>query len=305
MKLFFTMLLFIHSLSSSAQTKTQLERINFFPKSDAFLRSSYTHQVHRINTPQTSLMTKEVNNHSNIFDLRYGHRFADRFFAGVSASFEEASENAVRYGIPLRRRFNSYGFKEPEVFALYRLVEQKGEKGLIDLFLSHSPKGGTRIVGFKNSSRINGRPVTKLGISHGLWEEEWEFKSEFQYQYFGEGLEKNGFTQNDYFLEVYQDLLFNFQAQYRLNPWLFVHATVGFVYHGTQDISDNRNDQREIQSGTGSFFKLGLTKPLSLWTMVAINYSQQRNDYFIKGTSLNLEGREKVQDFTLEMITAF
>lgn len=306
MKLLILGIALLLSSNSYSQTKTELERINFFPQADAFAVARYTHQLFKIDTPQASLNTKEVNNHSNLLALSYAHRFAGRLYVGVTGYFEEASENAVRYGIPLKRRFNSTGFKEPELFAFYRLREQNEDHGLIDLSLSYSPKGGVREVGYDNSNRVNGRPITRFGIAHGLWEEEWEFRTSLFYHYYGEGMEKNNFTPNsNFYLEVYQDLIFKFQAQHRLNPWLFAHATIGIIYRTTQDITDNQNDQREIQAGTGSYIQAGFNIPLSQWTVLEINYAMTRNDYFVKGAVVNLEGRERVQDFSLATKLAF
>lgn len=288
-----------------AQTKTQIERINFFPEADAFAKFSYQYERLRIDTPQNTVMAKEVKNYKNTLSASYGHRFTRNLIAGLSLFLEEASENVVYYGIPLKRRFSSVGPKEPELFMIYRLRRQEEDKGLIDLYSSFSPKGHNREIGNKQAARWNGRNIFNIGLSHGMWEEEWEFRSSLEYIYYAEGQEKNDFANESYTLENYSDVIFNFKTQYRYSRWLFFFGTFGVEYHTTQKIKQPGNAEREIQAGTGSVFQLGVKKPLGDWSVLELNYVLKRNDYFVKATANNLEGESAQERFTLSLTSSF
>lgn len=305
MKVLIFILFFFPFLRVQGQTKTEIERINFFPKADAFAEARYHYEKHKIKTPQTSVNTKEVNNYSNLLSISYAHKMSRKLFLGLTGMFEEASENAVVYGIPLRRRFNSLGPKEPLIFGLYRLREQENTKGLVDLYASFAPDGGAREIGKDKANRLRGRHLLHIILSHGMWEDDWEFRSSLDYLYWGEGEERNSFLGRKFTLEDYYNLSFHFKTQYRLNRWLFTSFSIGAVYHSTQTILDTNNGRRQIQSGTGSVFELGLKRPLSDWSLLELNYVIKRNDYFVKSSDVNLDGEEKVQRLILKLVHAF
>ena len=305
MKVAWLILLLILPLQLLAQTKTHIERINFFPEADAFAVFGYQYEKLNIDTPQNSVMAKEVNNYKNLLSFSYGHRFGRKIFAGLNAYVEEASENVVFYGIPLKRRFTSIGPREPELFVIYRLREQQTDKGLVDLYLSYSPKMNAREIGNKYAARWNGRDILHAAISHGMWEGRWEFRSSLEYIYYGTGEEKNNFSKEEFVLENYNDLIFNFKTQYRINRWLFVFGTIGVEYHAPQDINQKGGTERQIQAGTGSVFQFGLKKPLSEWSVAELSYTIKRNDYFVKSTANNLEGDSRLERAALSFTTAF
>lgn len=304
-KLSWIILILILPVKLLAQTKTHIERINFFPKADAFAVFGYQYEKLNIDTPQSSVMAKEVNNYKNLLSFNYAHRFGRKIYLGLITFVEEASENVVFYGIPLKRRFNSIGPREPGLFMIYRLREQQPDKGLVDLFLSYSPKMQAREIGNKHEARWNGRAILHAGLSHGMWEDKWEFRSSLEYIYYGKGEEKNNFTDEDFVLESYNDLIFNFKTQYRINKWLFVFGTVGVEYHAPQDIDQKGGPEREIQAGTGSVFQVGLKKPISEWSVVELSYTIKRNDYFVKATANNLEGELRQERAALNFSMAF
>jgi hypothetical protein len=293
------------SLFAQAQTKTEIERINFFPSSDAFAEVQYHYEKLNIETPQTSVNTKEVNNFSNLLSISYAQKFHRKIFLGISGIFEEASENAVIYGIPLRRRFNSFGPKEPLIFGIFRLREQADSKGLVDLYVSFAPDGGGREIGKDKANRLRGRHLLHLILSHGMREGDWEFKSSLDYLYWGEGEERNAFLVKKFILEDYYNLSFHFKTQYRINDWLFASSSIGAVYHSTQTIIDKHYERRQIQSGTGSVFEFGLKRPLSDWSVIELSYTHKRNDYFVKSPDINLNGEQKVERFILKLVHAF
>lgn len=188
---------------------------------------------------------------------------------------------------------------------IYRLRSQKGTKGLVDFFLNFSPRGGQRQIGVENANRLNGRNILRGGLSHGMWEEEWEFRSSFEYAYYGRGEEQNGFTDRKYSLEDFDDFSFKFEAQYRLNPWLFLFASVEVEYTSSQRIvGKEEGEDREIQAGTGSIVHLGLKKPLSERHILGVGYILHRRDYFVRGES-NLNGDLKDESFQLFLVSAF
>ncbi|HXH74817.1 MAG TPA: hypothetical protein VNJ08_07615 [Bacteriovoracaceae bacterium] len=282
----------------------QLERLNFFPEADAFFTARYSYQRLNIETPQQTLMTKEVNNYLNVVALTYAHRLSRKMFIGVNGYLEEASENGVKYGVPFRRRFNASGAREPEIFMLYRLRFQKEKRGMIDFFLSHSPTFGRRQVGVKEGNRYNGMPILKTGLSHGLHEEDWEFKSALSLNYFAKGEEWNGFTNSVYDLGAYKSIKFQFSAQYQANEWLLPFGSVGVVYTGPEIIKEGQIS-REIQTGTGSVFEVGLKRPLGERSLVEVSFSLERYEYFVKSNIENLDGEVIEQQLSLAYKTAF
>jgi hypothetical protein len=290
-----------YQLSAS---NNELERINFFPKSKAFLITSYMYEVLEIETPQSTINTKEVSNYYNRMNVVYGQKVTNSIFGGILLSFLESSENGVRYGLPINRRFSSTGFREPELFVIYRLFPQKDKQGLVDLNLSFTPKLGDREVGHTNSNALNGRNILSGTISHGYLEDKWEFKSQLGYTYYDEGEEENSFTNKMYDLEPFGTFSFRFLAQYEVSPWLYIFGGIGVIYQTTQDVRERGGDKRELQVGTGSLYKLGLKKPLSKESLLQFSWDVKRNDYFVKGVSNNLEGIEFYQSFSLDIIFA-
>ena len=292
MKLLFILLTLGPFASTWAQEhlEKELERINFFPNTDAYLTTSYAHKQLHIETPQESLDTKSVTNLSNTLELTYAQKVANKAFVGINLYLEEASENGVKYGVPIRRRFTSYGFKEPEIFATYRLKHQKVDKGLFDLHLAFSPSFGQREIGNDHANRLNGRNIAKLALSHGFWEEAWEFQTKLGLTYFDEGEEQNHFNDLIYDLRSQKDVKLKFTSQYRLTHWWFVYAGVGIVYYGSQVVVERGGMKREIKAGTGSEFALGVKHTLDSWSLVEMNYGLTRYDYFVKADAANLEG---------------
>lgn len=293
------------SLKLHAQTKTEIERINFFPEADAFMAVNYQYNILKINTPQNTVGTKSVSNYKSLLAISYAHKFSRKMFIGLTGFLEEASENGILYGIPTKRRFSSFGPKEPEFFTIYRLRFQQKNKGLVDLFASFSPKKGTREIGSENADRWNGRYISRVGLSHGMWEEEWEFRSSIEYVYYGEGEEENKFSGGLFVLENYSDFIFNFKAQYRINKWLFAFGSVGVEYHTDQEINEPGGEERVILAGTGSVFQIGIKKPLGEWSSMDLSYVLKRNDYFVKGPANNLEGDLRSETLSLNYVTAF
>jgi hypothetical protein len=283
----------------------QLERINFFPESDAYLDMGYKHQRLNIETPQDSVLTKEVKNHANLIHAAYSQRMARKMFLGARLFFEQASENGVMYGVPLRRRFDSAGFKEPEVFMTYRLRHQRDDRGLIDFHASYSPYMGLREIGNQKANRLHGRSMLKAAISHGLWEEEWEFRTWLGINYFGQGKERNDYSGSSFKLRPYREGEFIFSSQYRISPWLFVYGSIGIIYTGIEKISEKNGIKREIKAGTGSRFELGIKKPLNPWSLVELGYALRRNEYFVKSDEANLEGDVIQQQLLLSYKMAF
>lgn len=305
MRFAFLLLIFLFLSSSLFAESKGLERINFLPDTDAYARFGYRYSFTRIETPKNTTNTKEVSNISNLFLGEYAHRFGRKFFSGLRFFYEEASENAVSYGIPFPRRFTSHGVKEPELFFLYRLKEQSESSGLVDTSLTFSPKAGKREIDRDNSNRLNSRNILKLTLSHGLHEEDWEFKSALGFNYYGRGIEANREEGMDYTLESYREYSFDFLTQYRASEWLYFNAGIGVIYRGTQDVFDENQGRREIQAGTGSRFRFGVKKPFSEWSLLEFNLSLLRRDYFVKGIKNNLEGNETLQSAEILYTMAF
>jgi hypothetical protein len=286
-----------------AQSKTEVERINFFPSSDAFAIFAYQYQSLKISTPQSTVLTKEVNNFTNLFSLTFAHKITPSTFLGLKGEFEEASENAVRFGLPLRRRFNSYGFKEPEIFILHRFRDQKNETGVIDVFLGLTPSAGEREIGDDNSNRLNGRNIVHAALSHGLWEEEWEFRSSLDYFYFGSSMEENDFTDENiqYALDSYYNLFLQFKTQYRMYPVLFIFGSIGADFRSSQNVGEFEGEKLQIQTGTGSVFSLGLKRLIGDWHSLEFSYLINRNDYFVKGVTRGMDGDAKQEIFSVNL----
>jgi hypothetical protein len=301
---YFLPLLLFPSLVMS-QTASEIERLNFFPKTAAFIDMGYQYQVMEIETPRTAIPSRNVLNHQNALKLTAAYKVIDQLFLGMHFQYEKASENAAIYGIEASERISSYGFREPDFFLMWRIKEQNGDQGLLDFSFSYSNAMGAREVGGAGANRLNGRNKLKAGLSHGLLEDKWEFRSMFELHHYTEGEEQNDITSRTYHLHTFNEVLFKFSSQYHLRDWAFINATIGVLYRGSQNISDSRSDDRKIQSGTGSLFEIGIKRPISENTVISTAYQYFRNEYFVKGPSSNLDGKKQLQSISLNLIHGF
>lgn len=297
-------LLFI-STKIMAQTNAELERINFFPRTNAYASLEYQYQIINIEAPKAAVNDKEVINFTNSLQFIYAHALRKNLFLGVKGSYERASENAVEYGIGVQERFNSSGPRDPEFFLVWRIKEQKDENGLVDFFFSFADEMGAREVGHEDANRLSGRNQLRLGLSHGFLEDRWEFKSEFEFHYLDNGKEHNKILSQSYDLRSSYDFKFKFYTQYRLQETLFAYGSIGVLYRDNQEIRSGGESYREIQSGTGSIFEVGLKKNLNHLSLIQFTSQIQRNEYFVKGTASNLDGVKITQTFALNIIRGF
>lgn len=298
-----SLIFFIFQVKLYAQTSHELERINFYPNAKAFVKAEYTYQLLHINTPQESVSTKEVHDYKNIFALTYAYHF-NLFFLGVKNFYESASENVVKYGIPITNQYQSQGFKEPEFFLLSRLRKGSNKTANIDLLLSYAKSFGGKEVGRSSANRLNGGDVLNVSLSHGLIDEDWEFRNSFQFTHHYAGEEHNTIMLKRYELGPYALFTYLFSGQYAFSSFSFINAGVGIDYRSVQRISDGQNDKRELQAGTGSVFNLGFKRSLSEWILIEFLYSFRRNSYFVKNQE-NYDGLQTQHNFMLSLIQAF
>jgi hypothetical protein len=303
--LLFLFILLGVNLGARAATQTGVERINFFPATRNFATFTYRYELYSIEAPPSALQSREVQNLTNHFALSYARKVHEKAFLGVTGYYEQASENGVRYGLPVRERFTSRGMRDPELFTRVRLRSETEERGLIDLTARFAYRFGPREIGVDGANRLNGQHRMMLGLHHGKREDEWEFRTSLALEYFDEGEETNGFNERVYDLGSHRDVYFRFQVQYELREDLFVNGSVGFKYLGTQSINDRQGTNRHIQAGTGSIFGLGLKRTFGEAWALELNYTYSKNDYFVKGAGTNLEGVEVAQVFGLFIATAF
>ena len=286
----------------------ELERINFFPRSKSFFYSSYEHQSSDIDASRTSSSTnsRSVQGNVNALSGSYAYNFFPKAFIGVNLTYEEASENGLKYGVSTTKKFHSRGFKEPEIFSIIRLREQKDGKGLIDLQVTYSDSFGAKEIGNNTSNRLNGKNIYGAILSHGLYETEWEFKTSLDFKYYDEGEESNGFSGMTYDSTSYMDSTFKFQTQYQLDFWCYLNAGIGFTYRGTQKINDRQGDKRELQGGTGSLFELGFKFPILKNMLGQITYQIYRDDYFVQSsTNVNFDGNENNQNILVNIVQGY
>ncbi len=288
-----------------ARTQKGIERLNFFPDSDAYLSVDYAHQELDIETPKESVQSKGVNNYGNRLSGMYAQRVGRKMFLGAQLTYEEASENAVVYGIPARKRFRSSGFVEPAIIGTYRLRFQKESRGMIDLHFYVSPSLGRREIGEATTTRLNGRDLYRLGLSHGFLEDRWEFQNMLEFSYFSDGREDNKFLRASFNLESSWQLGYNFTTQYEISSDYELFATFGLVYRSQERIRSAVEDMREIRSGTASLYGLGIKRPLGEWTLIEGKYSLKREEYFVRSTASNIDGTSTTQAFTLSYVVLF
>ncbi|MCM2350562.1 MAG: hypothetical protein NDI69_11130 [Bacteriovoracaceae bacterium] len=297
-----SLLLFFH-LNLQAQTRYELERINFYPKVKAYAKLEYFYQTLFITTPNNTLNSSEVRNYKNTFTTTYAYKL-DWLFLGTTVSYEVATENAANYGIPSNERFSSQGFKEPAFFFKTRLRDQHNDKGNIDLYLSYSDSYGSREIGKSSANRLNGGNILTSRITHGIHEYEWEFCNNLEYSFLGKGEEQNDFTNIKHYLGSYNIISYFFLAQYQVNSWLFLNSGIGIEYRTVQEISDQLGEKREIQEGTGSLFRVGIKRPLSEWSLAEFSYELRRSSYFVNGIS-TFDGDSSQNSFLLSFIQGF
>lgn len=303
MKILFALTTFLFISHLHAETQKGLERINFFPDVKAFARMDYQNQNLLITTPQNAVNDSEVRNNKNIFSGSYAHRL-DNIFLGLKVSYEIVSESAANYGIPSVERQSSQGYSEPTFFLLSRLREQAGTTGNIDAYISYSDSWGAREAGGSTSNRLNGFNILTAAISHGLHEDEWEFRNALTYVFYDEGEEHNKFTNNNYQIGSFNFFRYSFTGQYEMNPWLFVNASAEFEYRTVQKISDKMGERREIQAGTGSIFRLGAKKPMNEWSVLEVSAELERYDYFVQGDT-NFDGKATQVTYTISYVYGF
>lgn len=299
----FIFIVLIFQVNLSAQSSHELERLNFYPDVKAFMKAEYNYQLLRIETPQEPVSTKEVQDYTNIFTLTYA-QYYKYFFLGIKGFYETASESAVKYGIPNTNQFQSQGLKEPELFILKRLRKGTDEKANIDFFISYAKSLGSREVGRSSANRLNGGDILNLALSHGLKDEEWEFKNSFHFSHHYSGEEDNTITQKNYKLGPYGLFTYLFSGQYAVSSRSFINAAVGIDYRSVQKISDGQSDKRELQTGTGSVFNLGFKRALNEWVLVEFLYAYRRNSYFVQNLE-NYDGLQTQHNFLLSFIQAF
>ena len=296
------------SFSALAHSESKnLERLNFFPNTKAYAIFKLVNQTAEIETPEQAVMTKKINNFSNALSIDYAYKIHPKVFLGIIGTYEAASDNALRYGVALRERFQSQGFKEPEVYVLSRLREQGEDQGLIDFFMSFSNALGAREIGNDQSrQRFNGRNIFKASISHGMKEDQWEFKTALNFTHNGEGEEFNHFDDQTYDINSSQNFEFHFSSQYQFDEKIYAYGSIGVIYRGDEGTkSRGTNEKREIQSGTGSVFTLGGKYTLSKWSFLQLQLYYMRTEYFIKGTTSNFDGRAEIGEAALSYVQAF
>lgn len=298
--------LLLVSLSAVASESKNLERLNFFPNAKAWAMIKIQNETVEVETPEQAVQTKKINNFTNTLALDYAYRVHKKVFVGICATYEAASENALRYGVALRERFQSQGIREPDLFVLTRLRDQGKHEGLIDFYASYSKSFGAREIGNDEAhQRYNGRNIFKASLSHGKKEDEWEFKTLLSFIHNGKGEEINHYDNQTYNLHTSQNYEFHFMAQYQVKERLYGYASIGVAYRGDEGIkARNTHELREIQAGTGSVFTLGTKYSLSEWTLLQFEIYYMRSEYFVKGTS-NLDGTATIGRGALSMVQAF
>jgi hypothetical protein len=283
----------------------ELERINFFPRSDSFLEAGYAYQNNQIEAAASSESTQQLRDYINRWQLGLGHRVLPATFLGVNFSYENTVESGLRYGLPTIQKFRSHGVTEPQFFSLIRLREQQAGRGLIDLALNFSPKLSTRRVATNNANRFNGRHLAGLRLSHGYLEEGWEFRTSLSMQHSFRGEERDVANAATMELAPASNYSFMFEAQRDLiNQW-FLHGGIGFIYRGTQEISSPSGNRREVQAGTASSMQVGLKRNLTATQLLRLDYQIQRGDYFIKSNPVNFDGRWSFESLNLSYVLGF
>lgn len=285
------LILFLFSSFLHAQTSSELERLNFFPRVRSFAVLGYGYTTKVIEAPASAVESRKVNDRINNLNLSYAYSFWNRTFLGLTIGAEEARESGVQYGIATTRRYNSSGFKDPELFFLWRLQEQGKKRGIIDVKVNFLQGLGAREVCCSSSNRLEGGNVYSLELSHGKWEDEWEFKTSLGVSAYGKGEEHNDFTKKNYSLDSGQVARFMFQAQHRLKHQYFVYAGIGAEYSTERKIYESgpEGEKREIQGGTGSIFRGGLKFSFSNKVLLSAGYELKRSDYFVK-SGTNFDG---------------
>ena len=282
-----------------------VERINFFPDAESWLIASYSHTRLEIETPEATVKTKEVHNHYNLLTLAYAHRFSHKLFAGIKFGYEEASENVATYGLPLRRRFTSTGFVNPELFLNYRLRSQKKDRGNFDAHLAIVPTMGSRKISKTPMNRFSGRNSIRMHASHGFLEEQWEFQNLVGATLNSEGPEENEFSRFNFTLESSYIIDYAFTTQYAIQENLFLSGTIGIVYRLKEVLRQSTAGEREHRSGTGSLFRLGVKRKISDWSLIDFGYSLHRSEYFIEADTFNLNGDSTSHKFQLNYVVLF
>jgi hypothetical protein len=304
MWLIITLLSLLSIVQAQAGHDPELERLNFFPRSQAFLAASLIQRNHLIESAPYSTNRRNLHENSQTTMLEAGYRLGPALILGAGFLFERAREGGFRHGVPELENFRAQGFAGGNIFGIWRLREQTEQRGLIDLQMSFFPGLGPRTIGI-DANRLSGRSSLTLVASHGFLEEVWEFRTSIGSSRQFQGELKDASVDRTYALAAATSFWFSFSFQREIARFWYVDGATGFRYRTDQNLRGVVGDRRELQSGTSSQFDLGLKKKLSSHKLLRLGYSFERGDIFVRTNSNNFDGRWLSHAADLSLILGF
>lgn len=284
----------------------ELERLNFFPRSTAFVEGNYSYMTEKIKSKNEDTSGSTIREYTNAAGLRAGVHLNEKIIGGGFFTYENSIESGLRYGKDDLGRSSSVGFTNPGVFALWRIREQEKDKGIVDVYSFFRPYTGSRRIGEDDSNRKSGRYIFHTRLSHGLHEDDWEFRTSLSFTVNGEGTENNLLEREKSWLSGFNQYQFFFEAQYHVTDATWLLGGAGFTYTDNENITNSQTKiTREVQSGTASIFDFGLKRLLRDDYLVKLIYSLSRSDYFVSAVDNNFDGDRKRQTFTFSLIKSF
>jgi hypothetical protein len=297
-------MLFFFGFLLCAPLGAAIHHINQMPETDYLTGFRLTYYESVVRAGNLRDATSESLNYGQGIQVGLAKQIWHQTFFAIRFDYGMDFESASRYGINTQERYRSQSFKEPSFYFVKRLREQSEDHGLWDLQVYLVKYWGAREVGKDNTNRYYGRNIVETKLSHGWLEDKWEFKTEFFFNYYDSGQERNLLSQTNYSLDPYADIGLHFYAQYEIHPRWFIAPGVGLIYRGTQQIRSG-DSTRSIQAGTGSRLNL---KGLWLYQknlILSLILENSRADYFVSGTLENFDGKLNTYSSTFSLEYGF
>jgi len=279
-------------------------RLNYFPVEDFYttLKYQYINQNIYASNPGRTAQTKRRYGQ----DLQFAvySRLLTSSFLGLSFDYGEGEETGSRYGDVALKEYEFQGFSDPELDYYTRLINQGPDAGSWDAQILLKPGLFESKVGSSRANRFNGYTTFESRLIHGFHENQWDFRSVFALRYFSSGVERRKRGEERLRLEPHLDGIFSFQAQYQIYESFYLTPGIGMIYRGSQRLN-GKTSSRTIQAGTGSQFELEGKKTFSSQRSLALSYATYRNEYFVRASPENFDGKVRNHALNLKWLNAF
>lgn len=306
MKLLFLPLLFIISINTCFAYETKgLYRLNPFPTKNWVSRTYLRYEVVDVNLSRALNGARKFSEYHHFLEEEIGKRVFDSSFFSVSASYASAGIARLKDNEFSTQKSNISGFSEPtfKFYSRSNWAKYEGDS-VFDFMISYTPSLAKRKVGSSAGNNAVGGDILQLEINRGTFYTNWDFNLKFNYTLHGKKKEEDLAIDKDRAIQAVGQYLAMFEFQHVLLPFsYFIRGGIGL--QAIEDTESNVGDTTTItQQGTGSNLYIGFVNTGEHWTWL-FKVSRQKNDYFIKNDSMNLDGDYVVKTMSFELLREF